>query len=1227
MEDDSKVQTLVKAGLGTLGLGAIAAALVLPRPVGFWIALVILVLALLLFGGYYLWQRQRARRQREQFSSAIETQTAAAPRAISDPKKRADLDKVRGKFQTGLQEFKSRGKDIYKLPWYVIIGESGSGKTEAIRHSEIDFPPGLNKEHQGTGGTVNMDWWFTNRGVILDTAGSMVFPEAGAGQAPEWQEFLRLLKKARPQCPINGLLLVLSIESLIRDSAEKIGQKASRLAQHLDLIQRTLDVRFPVYLLVTKADLLTGFREFFDSIEDPLLQHQMFGWSNPDPLDSPFRPDLVDQHLTSVADRLRRRRMALLRESAGAGRIGDTAQFFGSSYQLGRGPAAAARRLDEVDSMFALPESLMRLAPRLRRYLENIFVAGEWSAKPVFLRGIYFTSSMREGKALDEAIAFATGLALDQLPDDRTWDKNRAFFLRDLFHEKVFRESGLVTRATNTLKLLRQRQMAIFGTAGAALLIFLIVVVLASRSLQKSIRREAADWKAGAESWKESAGSKTREWLPGAILHGVENYHFVYSDTNLVPSATLDGTNLTVISYQAALKRFVERKFHVPLIFLPVSFLSNVRNRPEAQAAMFEAGILRPLVAQTRVKMQNQPLPAGDSPEADRHREALLALIRLETDKVSKRGLARTNAAQAYLKAFISYLTDTNHVPDATLVETFNWTYANNRNPWPPKGLLGGDRLSNNVAILKGLDGFRKVNETRLGNISKQGEALDKLVAALTTYAQAEGAWLGKTADFCPAFAGDLTASKKAVDQNWNALQGSNSPLMNVTAKYNDLMRSVRAASGEPFKDIMKDLDEPDKTTGIISDIQRQVANFGAASAGDISNRFDKVKSPARELDANYLVVLTNRSEPCFQTRWALYQRACAIENTPATPAESVLGDGWQTFSRLKTNVDGFRNGLAAYNGPLAGPTTNACIRIAGNAEQRLVGSFLDGYCKLVAQKLLDLPIQPRWDMRSVTNARAWYGRIEYDLTAKPALEPEQQQRLAVIPGAVANSKKETLVAIKRGILGTIGFPVVRAAKNEMRSDDLKSLKFLLEGLGTELGDPVWRSDTSGAQAELLKSRDLYARVVSVLGNDDGSPVEWELWFVPPEPSRQDDADLVKFWREIKVIFGSAATPWFDLGNLAQPTLIKKGRVDEALKISFRERTADTESTPPGFSFTAWGMARAICNSPGGRLEDGLKWQFQVPLEHGETHKPGKVTLEVRVDAKKPLPKLDGEWP
>src|SRR6266498_3269348 len=134
---------------------AVAAALGIPN-YGIPVAVVILVLAALLFGGYYLWWRMRARRQRERFSAAIEAQTAAAPKSISDPNSRAKLDQLRQKFQKGLQEYKSRGKDLYQLPWYVIIGEPGSGKTEALRHSGIEFPPVMQEnELQGAGGTVN----------------------------------------------------------------------------------------------------------------------------------------------------------------------------------------------------------------------------------------------------------------------------------------------------------------------------------------------------------------------------------------------------------------------------------------------------------------------------------------------------------------------------------------------------------------------------------------------------------------------------------------------------------------------------------------------------------------------------------------------------------------------------------------------------------------------------------------------------------------------------------------------------------------------------------------------------------------------------------------------------------------------------------------------------------------------------------------------------------------
>ena len=73
------------------------------------------------------------------------------------------------------------------------MGEPGSGKTEAIRRCNIGFPPGLNDQLQGAGGTINMHWWFTNHGIVLDTAGRLMFEQVQPGSSSEWGAFLDML--------------------------------------------------------------------------------------------------------------------------------------------------------------------------------------------------------------------------------------------------------------------------------------------------------------------------------------------------------------------------------------------------------------------------------------------------------------------------------------------------------------------------------------------------------------------------------------------------------------------------------------------------------------------------------------------------------------------------------------------------------------------------------------------------------------------------------------------------------------------------------------------------------------------------------------------------------------------------------------------------------------------------------------------------------------------------
>src|SRR5882672_890490 len=535
---------------------------------------VLIALLVLITSAYYGWKALTQKQQNKAFGGDISQHSSATPRGVSDPGQRARLDDMRKKFQSGIEAYKSRGKDLYKLPWYAIVGEPGSGKTEAIRHSNVGFPPGMQDEFQGVGGTINMNWWFTNQAVLLDTAGRLMFEDVKPGETSEWKEFLALLKKNRPNCPINGLFLVIPSDSLIKDSADAIQKKAGKIAQQLDVIQRVLDVRFPVFVVVTKCDKINGFREFFDGLTDPQLQHQMMGWSNPDPLDAPFKPELVDKHLDQVAARLRRRRLGLLRDPVPENSDG--------------------RRTDEVDSLFALPHSLELLSSRLRRYLETIFIAGEWSAKPLFLRGVYFSSSMREGSALDAELAEAIGVGVEDLPEGKVWERDRAYFLRDLFLEKVFREKGLVTRASNTKHMLRGQQVALYGFGFASLALFCVFAWLASGNLRSGVKDQGDYWHVVSEQRWDN-----KFWKASIVPTRGDGTFMSTISTNTLK---VEEKPVTLGEFHAKLRELAEKPMKKSMFFPLLADRYN-KNRHNAQRIVFEAGVVRPLIEASRQKM------------------------------------------------------------------------------------------------------------------------------------------------------------------------------------------------------------------------------------------------------------------------------------------------------------------------------------------------------------------------------------------------------------------------------------------------------------------------------------------------------------------------------------------------------------------------------------------------------------------------------------------------
>mgnify|MGYP000430351371 CR=1 FL=1 len=169
-------------------------------------------------------------------------------------------------------QFRGAGsrKALYELPWYIIIGPPGSGKTTALINSSLEFPLAekFGKEAlHGVGGTRNCDWWFTNEAVLIDTAGryttqdSHKIIDSGA-----WDGFLDLLKRNRRRRPINGAIVAISLQELLTQTEDERIKHSKAIRSRIDELMEKLEIRFPIYLMFTKTDLVSGFSEFFEDL-------------------------------------------------------------------------------------------------------------------------------------------------------------------------------------------------------------------------------------------------------------------------------------------------------------------------------------------------------------------------------------------------------------------------------------------------------------------------------------------------------------------------------------------------------------------------------------------------------------------------------------------------------------------------------------------------------------------------------------------------------------------------------------------------------------------------------------------------------------------------------------------------------------------------------------------------------------------------------------------------
>ncbi len=405
-------------------------------------AAIVFAAALLIMGIVWLvvFLRRRAK------AGALEKTLGEGPGGGIDTK--GEVEALRKRWRESVATWKStaagKGGRLDDFPWFVIIGAPASGKSTLLRKSEIEFPVG-DASIKGLQGTRNCDWWFSNIGIFLDTAGRYVSDES----AEEWFTFLELLRRLRGEAPINGVIVTLPVPDLLTKPTDELENDARRIRARLDELIDILGVNFPVWIVLTKVDLIPGFVEFFGAA-DVGLRRQIMGWTVDHAEGMRFDRAQYDQRFTAMITRLREIRPSMLAKAS----------------------------LRERPAAFAFPDDFAAAQRPLGDSLQCIFAPNVYQETP-YCRGVYVTSAIQQGTLLQRAAAsIREMLGVRTTAAETHAGSSRSYFLRDLVHERIVADRSLVW--TTTAEIARGRLVRLGKVlTGVAVGVFLVLAVLA----------------------------------------------------------------------------------------------------------------------------------------------------------------------------------------------------------------------------------------------------------------------------------------------------------------------------------------------------------------------------------------------------------------------------------------------------------------------------------------------------------------------------------------------------------------------------------------------------------------------------------------------------------------------------------------------------------------------------------------------------------------------------
>lgn len=439
-----------------------------------WVRATIVGGTLSVVAGYYLflfWQARNAQKALE----------AAISKTDDKDDDSTVLESRMNEAVATLKRANRKRNFLYELPWYIVIGPPGAGKTTALVNSGLKFPLAGTGEAQpvaGIGGTRYCDWWFTDEAILVDTAGRYTTQDSDTEtDKKSWFAFLSLLKKNRVRQPINGAIVAISLSDLMTLDSKDLAAHTIEIRNRLREMHEILTVEFPVYVLFTKADLVSGFMEYFGGFDEE-RRRKVWGHT----FQTAERKNMVE---------------------------GTPAEFDALAKRLS--DEIPDRLQEETDpttriAIFGFPAQFGLLRDRASHFLRSVFEPGHKQAG-ANLRGFYFSSGTQEGTPIDQVLG-AIGRSFGTSAGSHLSGTGKSFFLRDLLADVIFAESGWVSHdkvAERRAAIARYGSFAAIGLVAAAILGALGLSFATNKALVAATNQNVDQYRVAAEPLLNSA--------------------------------------------------------------------------------------------------------------------------------------------------------------------------------------------------------------------------------------------------------------------------------------------------------------------------------------------------------------------------------------------------------------------------------------------------------------------------------------------------------------------------------------------------------------------------------------------------------------------------------------------------------------------------------------------------------------------------------------------------